>query len=149
MPITKSQYDAVASSLSDEVKSNYENYKKSYEKPMPFYIGTPAYEDDMISLTWDVAYSFDVEPITYTFELATDYSFASPIAKETGLTLPCVKFSPLSAGQYFIRVTACDESGDTQVAFDSYITEKGKIYGTKCIYIDEDGSIVEDVYVEE
>ena len=40
MPITKSQYDAVASALSDEVKSNYENYKKSYEKPMPFFIAS-------------------------------------------------------------------------------------------------------------
>ena len=149
MPLTKDQYDTVASALSDEVRSNYKDYKESYEKPMPFYIGTPAYEDGMISLTWDVSYSFDVEPITYTFELATDYSFASPIVKETELTLPCVKFSPLSAGQYFIRVTARDEKGDTQVAFDSYITENGKIYGTKCIYIDADGSIVEDVYVEE
>lgn len=149
MPITKAQYDTVASMLVDEVKNNYESYKKSYEKPMPFFIGAPAYEDGMISLTWDVAYSFDVEPITYTFELATDYSFASPIVKETELTLPCVKFKPLSAGQYFIRVTARDEAGDTQVAFDSYITENGKIYGTKCIYVDADGSIAEDVYVEE
>ena len=103
----------------------------------------------MITLTWDVAYSFDVEAITYSFELATDYSFASPIVKETDLSLPYVKFNPLPAGQYFIRVTARDEAGDTQVAFDYYITEKGKIYGTKCFYVDAEGQIVEDIYVEE
>ena len=149
MPITQEQYDTVASSLSDEVKSNYQNYKKSYEKPMPFYIGLPTLEDGMLSLTWDVSYSFDVEAITYSFELATDYNFASPIVKETDLSLPCVKFNPLPAGQYFIRVTAHDEAGDTQVAFDYYITENGKIYGTKCFYVDAEGQIVEDVYVEE
>lgn len=149
MPITKDQYDTVASALSDEVKSNYQNYKKSYEKPMPFFIGAPTYEGGMITLTWDVAYSFDVEAITYSFELATDYSFASPIVKETDLSLPYVKFNPLPAGQYFIRVTARDEAGDTQVAFDYYITEKGKIYGTKCFYVDAEGQIVEDIYVEE
>lgn len=149
MPITEAQYDIIADALVNEVQSNYENYKKSYEKPMPFYIGTPQLENGMISLIWDVAYSFDVESITYTFELARDYSFADPIIKETGLTLPQVKFDTLPTGQYFIRVTAHDETGDYQVAFDYYITENGKVYGTKCFYVDEQGQIVEDVYVEE
>ena len=149
MPITQPQYDAVAAALSDEVRSNYENYKKSYEKPMPFYIGTPTLEDGMISLIWEVAYSFDVESITYTFELATDYNFTNPIVKETNLSLPSVKFDTLPAGQYFVRITARDEAGDTQVAFDYYITENGKIYGTKCFYVDAEGQIVEDIYVEE
>ena len=149
MPITQAQYDAVAAALVDEVKSNYTSYKESFEKPMPFYIGTPTIEDGMISLVWDVAYSFDVESITYTFELATDYSFADPIVKETNLSLPYVKFDTLPMGQYFIRVTARDEAGDTQVAFDYYIINDGKIYGTKCFYVDEDGQIVEDIYVDE
>ena len=149
MPVTPEQYDLVASALSNEVRSNYEAYKKSYEKPMPFYIGIPTLEDGMLSLMWEVAYSFDVESITYTFELATDYSFTSPIVKETNLSLPYVKFDTLPAGQYFLRVTAHDEAGDTQVAFDYYITENGKIYGTKCFYVDAEGNIVEDIYVEE
>lgn len=149
MPITQAQYDAVAAALVDEVKSNYTSYKESFEKPMPFYIGTPTIEDGMISLVWDVAYSFDVESITYTFELATDYSFTDPIVKETNLSLPYVKFDTLPMGQYFIRVTARDEAGDTQVAFDYYIINDGKIYGTKCFYVDEDGQIVEDIYVDE
>ena len=143
MPITQAQYDAVAAALVDEVKGNYTSYKESFEKPMPFYIGTPTLEDGMISLVWDVAYSFDVESITYTFELATDYSFTDPIVKETNLSLPYVKFDALPMGQYFIRVTARDE------AFDYYIINEGKIYGTKCFYVDEDGQIVEDIYVDE
>lgn len=149
MPITQAQYDSVASALSDEVRSNYENYKISYKKPMPFHIGSPTLEDGMISLVWNVAYSFDVDSITYTFELATDYSFTDPIVKETELSLPYVEFNTLPTGQYFIRVTARDEAGDTQVAFDYYVTESGKIYGTKCFYVDANGQIVEDVYVEE
>ncbi len=149
MPITRSQYDAVAAALSDEVRSNYETYKKSYEKPMPFYIGVPTLEEGRISLIWEVAYSFDVESITYTFELATDYSFTNPIVKETDLSLPTVQFDALPAGQYFIRVTARDEAGDTQVAFDYYIVDNGKVYGTKCFYVDAQGQIVEDVYVDQ
>lgn len=149
MPITQAQYDVVAAALSNEVKSNYENYKKSYEKPMPFFIGTPKLENGRISLVWNVAYSFDTESITYTFELARDYTFADPIVKETNLVLPVVDFEALPEGQYFIRVTASDELGDTQMAFNYYITENGKVYGTKCFYVDSQGQITEDVYVEE
>jgi spore coat protein H len=148
MPVTPSQYDMIAASLTDEVRSNYENYKKSYEKPMPFYIGIPTYADGKLSFLWDVAYSFDVESITYTFELARDYTFADPIVKVTDLNLPSVTFDTLPQGQYFIRVIARDEGGDTQVAFDYYVIETGKVYGTKCFYVDAEGNIVEDVYVE-
>lgn len=150
MPITKSQYNILSASLSEEVKSNYENYKKSYEKPMPFYIGIPTIQSDgKLSLIWNVSYSFDVESITYTFELAKDYTFEDPIVKETDLVLPSVEFESLPEGQYFIRVIARDEGGDTQTAFDSYITENGKVYGTKCFYVNAQGQIVEDIYVEE
>ena len=149
MPITQAQYDVVAAALSNEVKSNYESYNASFEKPMPFYIGTPTLENGKFSLIWDVAYSFDVESITYTLELATEYTFANPIIKETDLTLPYVTFDPLPEGQYFIRITARDEGGDTQVAFDYYVTDNGKIYGTKCFYVDAQGKALEDIYVED
>ena len=31
----------------------------------------------------------------------------------------------------------------------SYNFENGKVYGTKCFYVDAQGQIVEDAYVEE
>ena len=55
----------------------------------------------------------------------------------------------LSSGQYFMRITAKNESGKKQVAFDYYRLELGKVYGTKCFYIDEKGAVAEDVYVED
>jgi spore coat protein H len=117
---------------------------------MPFHIGVPTVQSDgKITLVWDVSYSFNVESITYTFELARDYTFEDPLIREMNLVFPRAEFDALPAGQYFIRVIACDEGGDTQTAFDSYITENGKVYGTKCFYVDAQGQIVEDVYVEE
>ena len=35
-----------------------------------------------------------------------------------------------------------------QYAFDCYILETGKVYGTKSFYVDAKGQIVEDIYVE-
>jgi spore coat protein H len=149
MPITSAQYDIVASSLTDEVKDNYLSYQQSYEKPMPYYIGVPMREGNEVSLQWETAYTFDVQQVTYTFELANDYTFAHPIVRKTGLKIPSVTFAMPEAGQYFVRVIATDAGGQEQTAFDCYVTENGKIYGTKCFYVTVAGEIVEDVYVEE
>lgn len=147
-PLTEAQYDAIGAALSDEIQTNYESYYESYHKPMPFYIGVPQVEDGQMVYTWDAAYDFDAETITYTFELATDYTFADPLIREEGLLIPDVKGDTLPAGQYFIRVTAENTSGYEQRAFDYYVIESGKVYGTKCFYVLEDGTIAEDVYVE-
>ena len=148
MPVTAAQYDIIATTLVDEIKGNYQKFKESFNNPMPFYIGVPSVEDSQISLIWDTAYTFDAEALTYSFELAKDYTFKDPIIKETGLMIPAVQFDLLPQGQYFIRVRAHDVGGQSQSAFDSYVTEAGKVYGTKCFYVDAQGQIVEDIYVE-
>ena len=148
MPVTESEYDIVAASLTDQVKDNYRYYKESYEKPMPFYIGVPLLEGEGYRLEWEAAYSFDAEAIYYTVELARDYTFSDPIVKISDLRIPAVTFERLPAGQYFIRVTATDASGQRQTAFDSYVLDSGKVYGTKCFYVEQDGTVVEDIYVE-
>lgn len=149
MPVTRKQYDSIASSLTDEVKNNYLSYKESYTKPMPFFIGAPVSDGRYVTLQWDTAYTFDDESVTYTFELAKDYTFKYPLVKKSELKIPGVQFEVPTAGQYFIRVTAKDEGGQTQTAFDSYMTEGGKVYGTKCFYIDGKGQITEEYYVED
>ena len=147
-PLTETEYDAIASGLNAEIQTNYEAYYESYQKPMPFFINLPRVEDGKVVYSWNSAYDFDAETITYTFELAADYTFANPLIKEEGLLIPDVKGDTLPPGQYFIRVTAKNTSGYEQYAFDYYYLESGKVYGTKCFYVMEDGTIVEDVYEE-
>ena len=62
-PLTEAQYDTVASAIPSEVEQNYELYKESLEKPMPFYIGVPVIENNKLKLVWDVSYDFDAEDI--------------------------------------------------------------------------------------
>ena len=54
----------------------------------------------------------------------------------------------LPAGQYFLKVSVRDDAGHTQDAFDYYVTEDGKVYGTKCFYVNADGTISEDTVEE-
>ena len=147
-PLTSAQYDTICAALPEEIGHNYARYKESFKKPMPFYIGSPQKTETGLLFTWDSSYDFDSEDITYTFELATDYLFTDPIVKKEGIRIPEVETDMLPKGQYFIRVRARNESGYEMDAFDCYMIQTGKVYGTRCFYVYSDGTVVEDVYVE-
>ena len=146
--LTPTQYTLVLNGINQEIKDNYTRYEESLTKPMPFYIGVPRQQDNGYVVEWDSSFDFNGEDITYTFELARDYLFTDVIATETDLMIPTASFQKLPAGQYFMRIKATNESGKSQYAFDRYILSNGKIYGTKCFYVDAKGNIVEDLYVE-
>ncbi len=149
VPITQEGYNVVVNGINAEIADNYARYKASLEKPMPFYIGVPQVKENGYTVEWESSFDFDGEDVTYTFELSTDLYFNSVIAKKTDLVIPTASFDKLPAGQYFMRVTSQNESGKAQVAFDYYRLEKGKVYGTKCFYVDGNGNIVEDTYLED
>lgn len=55
----------------------------------------------------------------------------------------------LEPGQYFMRMTAKNESGIEQRAFDYYVASGNQvIHGVKCFFVMPDGSVQEDVYEE-
>ena len=147
-PLTSEQYDEIAAALPKEIEQNYQLYVESLSKPMPFYIGVPETDGEKMKITWDPSYSFDAEDITYSVEVAKDYLFQDVIYSQEGLQIPETQVSLPEAGQYFIRVRAFNEEGDAQDAFDYYVTDEGKHYGMKCIYVTEDGQIEEDIYEE-
>ena len=146
--VTNEEYDAIAAALPQEVETNYRLYQESWEKPMPFYIGNPTAEGDVLSFAWDPSYDFDAETITYTVELARDYLFNEVIYSQSGLLYPQAETELPAPGQYFVRVRATNASGYTQDAFDYYVVDSGKAYGMRCFYVMEDGSIEVDVYEE-
>ena len=153
-PLTAEKYDVVAQAIPGEVQLNYESYLESLQKPMPFFIATPVLEDGELALSWDASYDFDGEMISYRVTLARDPDFADVVAAEDGLIIPQLSVDDPGEGQYFLKVDATNESGYTQVAFDTYVrtddTALGKVYGTLCFYIMADGSVVLDGgYVDE
>lgn len=115
---------------------------------MPFYIGDPEKTENGYTVQWGASYDFDFEDIVYSFELSKDYDFTATILKKEDLQIPTAEISKLEAGQYFMRVKAQNESGQVQDAFDYYASKNGKVYGTKCFFVDADGNIVGDLYEE-
>lgn len=147
-PLTETEYDYVAGVIGDEIEYNYNLYKESLEKPMPFFIGVPSIDGDKLKLNWNVSYDFAAQDITYTVEVASDYLFKDVIYKAENIKLPDAEMDVPEPGQYFVRVRATNKSGKTQDAFDYYVTDKGKHSGMKCFYVREGGLIEEDIYEE-
>ena len=138
-PLTEAQYDTVASAIPSEV---------SLEKPMPFFIGVPVIEGNTLKLNWDASYDFDAETITYTVELAKDYQFNEIVFRQDNIQIPEAETTVPADGQYFVRIRATNTSGQTQDAFDYYVTDAGKNYGMKCFYITGGQNVEEDIYEE-
>lgn len=148
--VSMANYQTILEALPSEIKSNYNKYYESFEKPMPFFIGVPSKASDgKLALTWESAYDFDSEDITYTVEVSKDYDFTNTIYKKENIKLTSAEMDFPDTGQYFIRVTATNASGKSQVAFDYYVTsEDGKVSGVKSFFVNADKSISEDSYEE-
>lgn len=147
--VTNDDFLKICEAMPKEVEQNYKAYKKSMNCPMPFYIGAPFRKNGVNVMSWDVAYDFDNEDITYEVLVGRDYTFQNPIIHKENQIIPEIEFGNLEPGQYFIKVIAKNESGYEQMAFDYYRGENGKVYGTKCFYVLEDGTMREDTYEEE
>ncbi|SHJ00543.1 spore coat protein H [Butyrivibrio fibrisolvens DSM 3071] len=149
-PLTSEQYDTLLNIIPDEPQYYYQEYLKSLEQPQPFYIGEITYENGILSCGWDPSYDFDSETITYTVKIARDYNLNDVIATYEGVWTTISEQIQLDpGGQYFISITATNESGYSQGAFDYYIANDSYYYGMKSFFVNLDGSITEDTYVEE
>ena len=149
-PLTKEQYDTLVSKIPYEPQYYYQEYLNSLEKPQPFYIGDISYENGILSTMWDSSYDFDQETITYTVTIARDYELKDVIATYSGVWTNISQQIDLEPGnQYFLAVTATNESGYSQGAFDYYIANDSYYYGMKSFYLDLDGSVIADYGVTE
>ncbi len=146
LPLTSSEYDYVVKNISSEIDLNYDLYKKSFDKPMPFFIDMPQKRGDKLVISCESSYDFDNEDITYNIKVSRDVNFGNVIFEKEKTTLPVAEIDMLPKGQYFIKATATNESGYTQTAFDYYYTDTGKKYGVKCFYVDARGNVTEETY---
>ena len=140
------QYNQVLDALPKEVEENYHDYKKSLQSPQPFYIDQPKVEGKKLVLRWLPSYDFNNQEITYHVELAKDPSFKEKILDKKGIKELSIKTDRLPKGQYFIRIFATNETGNSQAAFDYYRTDTTKQFGVSGFYVMEDGGIKVDTY---
>ena len=142
-PLDEKEYDRVINAIPLELEKNYESYKKSIEKPMPFYIGVPTNVENGINFVWEASYDIQSDDVYYTVTLADNYELKNPLLVKNDIFLNiCTYDSPLPEGQYFLNVKARDSEGNEQYAFDYYISpDSSRHYGTLSFYVDKEGNI--------
>ena len=113
---------------------------------MPFFMGIPEITaNNKLSFYWDTAFSLSEERITYQFLLSDSHLFDNIIAQADSLLLPGFEVDMLPYGQYFYRVIATDESGQSQASFDYYVDIKHlKHYGVIAFSIRPEGILLEE-----
>ncbi|SKB71013.1 spore coat protein H [Lachnospiraceae bacterium] len=141
MKLTEETYDEIAAKLPDLVDTYYGFYSDSLQKPMPFFIYEPEVQDGKLKVGWEASYDFQEEELSYTACLSRNPDGTDVVGEYTGKWTEAT-FDMPSSGEYFLKVYASDESGNTQDAFDRYEVEGyGKYYGVICFYINSNGTI--------
>jgi len=143
-PTTKEGMERDFEIIPSEVQLNYELYLKSLNAPMPFFLGIPNVEDGQLRFNWAESYDFNGQAIRYDFVLSTDSELKNVVYETSGINLTGVRINMLNPGIYYWRVTATNESGSIQYAFDSYTDSDLVIhYGMKYMKITETGQVLE------
>lgn len=140
---TFNQLEQIYQNMPGDTDRAYRYFVDSLDKPMPFYLDNVEKTDDGLLLSWGDAYDFDEELVYYNVEVATDWSFKpETVVYESNRQLKLQTEIPaLPEGTYYWRVTAANESGKTQIAFDQVFTDAGAHQGMRRFTITKDGQV--------
>ncbi len=143
MRVESKLLEQIYESLPGDVELSYQYFLESLEKPMPFFLNDAGLEGAALALSWGDAYDFDGEFVRYTVQVARDWSFEpDTIVYESSAQLAAEALLPLpDPGVYYWRVTAQNESGYTQSAFDQVETGTGVHTGMRRFTVAADGTV--------
>ena len=143
MPLTGDQYEELTERIRQAVPDYQDDLEDSVERPMPFEIEAPVAADGTLTLSFDSSYSFAGDALTYHIVLSKtpdgEYVYLDKETDDTTVSLPLPE-----PGQYFVSVTVQDSEGNEQEAANVYETENGTVYGVRCFWILNDGTIADD-----
>jgi spore coat protein H len=140
---TLDQLELIYEHMPFDTDRAYQYFMESLKKPMPFYLDSVEKLANGLKLSWGDSYDFDGELMYYTVEVATDWSFKpGTIVFESPRQLKLQSEIPvLPEGTYYWRVTAANESGKTQIAFDQVFSDAGAHQGMRRFTITKDGQV--------
>ncbi|MDD3214947.1 MAG: CotH kinase family protein [Eubacteriales bacterium] len=147
MQVPSATLEKVYAQLPYDTDTAYQYYLDSVKKPMPFFLSNVTAGDGGLALDWNASFDFNGEFIAYDVQIANDWTFnAASIVWESNDLLGTGATAPrLPAGTYYWRVTAENDSGNTQTAFDQVETATGVHTGMRTFTVQADGTVVNPV----
>lgn len=142
LPATMDTFQTMAGLIPQDIEENYTLYEESLKKPMPFKMGVPNLFDGKLTFTWEEAYDFNGQKVSYHFLLGRDWAFSDILFEKISGEMS-IQIEQLEPGEYFWAVTATNESGYVQYPFDSYIDIDSLPHpGVQKFYVSPDGEVL-------
>ncbi len=139
--VTETSYDQLLTALPEQLDENYYAYYDSLETPWPFHILTPTSKGGTIEIHWEETQVLD-GTVRYELEVSDTWRFDHTAFRQQDLDGSSCNIGALSAGMYFVRVTAVSDHGTRQEAYEIYNTEQNTtVHGVLCFFVREDGSV--------
>ncbi|MCR5607979.1 MAG: CotH kinase family protein [Lachnospiraceae bacterium] len=148
--LTSNEFDKNLDALYSELENNYNTFMENVNEPMPFFIGKPEATENGINYSWQSAYTFNGELVSYDVEISDDCSFDNIIYGTNNYSGTTYEGEKLEPGKYFIRIKAVNESGKEAYAFDNYKSADKMLHrGMICYYVLDSGEVLTDEDYEE
>jgi spore coat protein H len=141
LPLSQENYDIIESGLNNEVIENTKQFKAEIKKPSPF--GIEIIDGgSLLTIDWEDSIAVSGEEIIYNIQVSRNVSETDIMFSINDLTESSFDIILPQAGQYFLRITAVDESGNSRM-LNSYYEDiyDSRHAGLCCFYINPDGTI--------
>jgi len=110
---------AESARIATVVKRHRDDFFATLELPMPFWQGVEL-EGGMIRMTWDAAIDLQGDPVTYNVIVSSRVDFQTTYQQLSGTTQTEWTIAKPPNGVWYMKVTARDSKGNTQIGFDEY-----------------------------
>ena len=119
-------------------EKNIIDFYDSIKTPMPVFTCDPyETEDNKIGFAWGKSFCPNGDEITYELTISSDPDFQKVILDLKNITATNYSIDELDEGTYFFKLSINSSNGASQVTFDKYTDEKGKVYfGIRKVIID-------------
>jgi len=147
MTIPQDKLELIYRNMPFDVERSYRYYMESLQRPMPFFMGDVQVDRGELALSWEAAYDFEGDFVRYDVQVASDWTFEPEtiLWENLGQLAVSARLDMPPPGTYYWRVTATNERGFTQIAFDHVITSSGMHAGMRAFTVREDGTVVNEL----
>lgn len=123
---TRAEVEDIVSKLGDEVEENYRCFKESLTNPMPFWMYEIENNGTEVTLTWEPAYDFKGQTMTYSVEVSRYPDMRNPLVSYTDLAVTSLTIpkSTLGSGEYYWRVVATRDDGTPVDAMNEVVVNE-------------------------
>ncbi|MBM7649092.1 spore coat protein H [Bacillus ectoiniformans] len=127
LSIEASEFDLYYNQLETVTTRYKKQYIASLENPMPIFLHYERKNNQDV-FTWEASHDLQRDELSYHFQLSQTPDFSTALTNIHDAKGFTHHMAVLPAGRYYWRVRITDSKGNTQIPFDYFRDDSGKMY---------------------